>query len=143
MNTPKSLLLFSALFIMNQSFGQSFVLQETNIKKNTTQAVNTARKCELVLLKKQTLYTLPFSSKSSLSNNAINSLAEKFTNFYPKESAKGDGPFMERGFENPRDQIVKLTYAYMLPDKYETTDYAQIIVFLTTATPVRKSLIFR
>jgi len=50
---------------------------------------------------------------------------------------------MERGFENPRDQIVKLTYAYMLPDKYETTDYAQIIVFLTTATPVRKSLIFR
>jgi|GEM_PF-3543397 cell division septation protein DedD len=129
MNKLKSLLLSTALFIICQSFGQSFVLQETNVKKNVTQCVNTAKKCQLVLLKKQTLYTLPFSTKSSLTNNAINSLADKFTNFYPKESAKGDGPFIERGFENPRDQIVKLTYAYISPNLYETTDYAQVVVF--------------
>jgi len=128
MNKVKSVLRLAALFMVYQSFGQSFVLQETNVKKNTTQCINLAKKCRYVLLRQQSLYTLAISGKSTLTANSVNMLADKFTNFFPKESAKGEGLLLDRGFENPRDQIVKLTYAFLPPGKYETTDYAQIVV---------------
>lgn len=136
MNKLAYFLVSSAFFSSCHSFaqttpsaGQSFIIQETNIKKNTAQCVGAAKKCARVLLKQQTAYTLAFSSKSRLTNNAINGLSDKFINFFPKESKKDEGPVIERGFESQRDQIVKLTYAYLPPDKYETTDYAQVIVF--------------
>jgi len=128
MKKLKIVLLLSVPFMFCESFGQTFVIQETNVKKNTTQCINAVKKCQQVLLRRQTMYTLAFSNKSTLTANAINTLSDKFSNFFPKESAKSEGRVMERGFENPRDQIVKLTYAYVPPDKYETTDYVQVIV---------------
>jgi len=129
MKNRKALLLLFALVIFCPSFGQTFVLQETNIKKNTAQCVNAAKKCELVLLRKQTLYTLSFSNKSSLTNHVVNDLSEKFIKFFPKESlAQGDGPVIERGFESQRDPVVKLTYGFIPPNKKATTDYVQVIV---------------
>src|SRR5882757_1227584 len=104
MNKIKSVLLSTALFIVGQSLGQSFVVQEMNVKKNTTQCINLAKKCHMVLLKQQTLYTLAISGKSTLTTNTVTILSDKFTTFFPKESAKGDGPWIERSFQNPREE---------------------------------------
>ncbi len=129
MKKLKPLFLFSGLLICIQSFGQSFILQETNIKKNTSQCINAAKKCKLVLLKKQTMYTLPFSNKSTLTNNALNALSEKFMKVFPKEVPYDvDGVVIERAPRNERDQVVKLSYGFLAAGKKETTNYVLLIV---------------
>jgi hypothetical protein len=131
MNLRKSLLILSALFIFQLSFGQTnFIIQETNVKKNLTQCINLTKKSALVLLKKQTVYTIPISSKSTLTAVAMTKLSEKFTVVFPKENTgKGDERVIERGFADERNQIVKLMYANIAKDQRQTTNYAQIIVY--------------
>jgi hypothetical protein len=131
MNLRKSLLLLSALFIFQLSFGQTnFIIQETSVKKNLTQCITLTKKSANVLLKKQTVYTIPISNKSTLTAVAINKLSEKFTVVFPKENTgKGDERVIERGFADERNQVVKLMYGNIAKDQRQTTNYAQIIVF--------------
>jgi hypothetical protein len=125
----KPLLFSSALLFCFQSFAQSFIIQETNIKKNTSQCINLAKKCKMVLLKKQTMYTLPFSSKSTITNNFLNQLSEKFMRVYPKEASQDvDGTTIERLPGNEREQVVKLTYGFLAPNTNQTTDYVLLSV---------------
>ena len=131
MNLRKPFLLLSALFFFQFSFGQTnFIIQETSVKKSLTQCINLAKKSANVLLKKQTVYTIPISSKSTLTAVAINKLSEKFMNVFPKENTlKGDERVIERGFVDERNQVVKLMYAFIAKDQRQTTNYAQVIVF--------------
>src|SRR5438309_393339 len=87
MNLRSFFLLLSALFLFQLSFGQTnFIIQETNVKKNLTQCITLAKKTANVLLKKQTVYTIPISSKSTLTAVAITRLSEKFMTVFPKEN---------------------------------------------------------
>ncbi|HEV8514332.1 MAG TPA: hypothetical protein VGQ59_13720 [Cyclobacteriaceae bacterium] len=131
MNLRKSLLLLLALSIFQFSFSQTnFIIQETSVKKNLTQCINLAKKSANVLLKKQTVYTIPISSKSTLTAVAITKLSEKFTVVFPKSNTgKGDERVIERGFSDERNQIVKLMYGFIAKDQRQTTDFAQIVVF--------------
>jgi len=130
MKILRTFLFVSALFIFCQSFGQNFILQETNVKKNLTQCINLAKKSALVLLKKQTAYTIPFSTKCTLTAVAITRLSEKFSVVFPKENTgKGDERVIERPFADERNQIVKLMYGFMAKGQTTTTDFAQVIVY--------------
>jgi len=131
MKTPKIFLILSASFIFQLSLGQTnFIIQETSVKKNLTQCINIAKKSANVLLKKQTVYTIPISSKSTLTAVAITKLSEKFTIVFPKENTgKGDERVIERGFADERNQIVKLMYGHIAKDQRQTTNFAQIIVY--------------
>ncbi len=139
MKTAKPIILSFALIIFYPSIGQKFIIQETNIgKKNTaSQYLNLAKKCKLVLLKKQTLYTLPISSKSTLTNNSINALADKFTDGFPKgiDPLKSDERVIERGYENKREDVVQLTYCVLPANQYTTTDYIQMTVYFDSSGP--------
>ena len=100
-----------------------------SVKKSLTQCINLTKKSANVLLKKQTVYTIPISGKSTLTAVAINKLSEKFMNAFPKENTlKGDERVIERGFADERNQVVKLMYANIAKDQRQTTNYAQIIV---------------
>jgi len=131
MKTQRSLLLLFALSIFQFSFAQTnFIIQETNVKKNLSQCINLTKKSANVLLKKQTVYTIPISSKSTLTAVAITKLSEKFSIVFPKENTgKGDERVIEKQFADERTQIVKLTYGFIAKDQRQTTNYAQIIVY--------------
>jgi hypothetical protein len=130
MKTSKAFLFVFALFIACQSFGQNFIIQETNVKKNLTQCINLTKKAGLVLLGKQTAYTIPFSNKSTLTAVAIRGLSEKYTVVFPKENnGKGDARVIERPFADERNQIVKLMYGHLTTGQNATTNYAQVVVY--------------
>jgi len=130
MKTLRAFLLICSLFIFCESFGQNFIIQETNVNKNLSQCVNLAKKSALVLLKKQTVYTIPFSTKSTLTAVAITKLSEKFSVVFPKENTgKGDERVIERPFADERNQIVKLMYGFLTKDQKATTNYAQVVVY--------------
>ena len=138
MKTSKLLLLLVAQIVFYPSIGQNFAIQQTNTgkKSNASQYINAAKKCKLVLLKKQTLYTLAISSKSTLTTSSVNKLAEKFANAFPKgiDPLKGDERVVERGFENKED-VVQMTYCVMGANQYTTTDYVQMAVFFDSSGP--------
>jgi len=131
MKTQRTFLLLLALSIFQFSFAQTnFIIQETNVKKNLSQCVTLAKKSANVLLKKQTVYTIPISSKSTLTAVAITGLSNKFMTVFPKENTgKGDERIIEKEFADERNQIVKLMYGFIAKDQRQTTNYAQIIVY--------------
>ncbi|MBI3481736.1 MAG: hypothetical protein HY015_01950 [Bacteroidetes bacterium] len=118
------LLLFGS-FILFRSFGQNFVLQESNLdEKKNSQYFATVKKCESVLLKKEPISSLPFSSKSTLTNNYLKELCDKFPQLRPSGEFE---KVINRDFRNA-EKIIKLTYTYVAPDKNETTKYIQLFV---------------
>ena len=131
MKTQRTFLLLLALSIFQFSFAQTnFIIQETNVKKNLSQCVTLAKKSANVLLKKQTVYTIPISSKSTLTAVAITGLSNKFMTVFPKENTgKGDERIIEKEFADERNQIVKLMYGFLTKDQKATTNYAQVVVY--------------
>jgi hypothetical protein len=124
-------------FVLGQNgYAQKFVLQETNVdrKKNANQYINVAKACEALFLKKQTLATIPISDQSSLTNNAINALSDKFIANLPKEikpdimAGKGHEAVVNRDLKGERQRMVKLTYGVMSPNQNNTYNYVQIVV---------------
>ena len=121
---------------------QNYVLQETNIdpQKNQSQFIYAAKRCEAVLEKRSPVTSLAFSGNSTLTNNFINGLSDKFlANFQPSK-IPDYGPVIERASANNRDKMVSLTYALFAPDKRITDKYVQLVVFFDKASPSPKIL---
>ncbi|MGC4023053.1 MAG: hypothetical protein QM734_14470 [Cyclobacteriaceae bacterium] len=133
-STP--LVLWLVLALGQHGFAQKFILQETNVdrKKNANQYINVAKGCQALFLKKQTIATIPISDQSSLTNNAINALSDKFVANLPKEmkpdimSGKGNEAIVNRDLKGERQRVVKLTYGVMSPNQNNTYNYVQIVV---------------
>ncbi len=131
MKNIKSVLLLLALLIFFPSFSQKFVVQETNLdKKKISQYLSAARRCRAALLKEQNIGSLPFSSNSSLTNNSLNALSDRFINLFPKglKPSEADGQVVERALLPQKEQVIKLTYGFLPLDKKATTDFIQLTV---------------
>ncbi len=142
MNKLKSLLLPCALFMVYGSTAQNYVIQETNIdpQKNLSQFIYAAKRCEAVLEKRSPVTSLAFSNNSTMTNNFINALSDKFVSNFPPSKIADYGPVIERTAVNDRDKIVKLTYALFAADQRSTDKYVQVVVFFDKASPSPKIL---
>ncbi len=123
----KSLVLgLFGLFIVCNSFGQNFILQESNLdtKKNSQYFV-IAKRCESVLLKKEAISSLQFSSKSTLTNNYLKDLCDKFPILRPAGDYE---KVIKRDFKSVTDKLIKFTYTFVPPDKNNTAKYVQLFI---------------
>ncbi len=114
------------LFIVGKSFSQNFILQESNLdtKKNSQYFV-IAKRCESVLLKKEPISSLQFSSKSTLTNNYLKDLCDKFPLLRPAGDYE---KVIRRDFKTATDKLIKYTYTFVPPDKNNTAKYVQLFV---------------
>src|SRR5260370_10334101 len=125
--SKKSLVLgLFGLFIVCNSFSQNFILQESNLdtKKNSQYFV-IAKRCESVLLKKEPISSLQFSSKSTLTNNYLKDLCDKFPILRPAGDYE---KVIKRDFKSATDKLIKFTYTFVPPDKNNTAKYVQLFV---------------
>src|SRR5258707_426396 len=119
------ILLFGS-FTVFKSFGKNFILQESNlVTKKTSQYFVIVQRCESVLLKKESISSLPFSSKSTLTNNYLKDLCDKFPVLRPAGNYE---KVIKRDFNSASDKIIKLTYTFVPPDKNNTAKYVQLFV---------------
>lgn len=114
------------LFIVCNSFSQNFILQESNLDpKKNSQFFVIAKRCESVLLKKEEISSLQFSSKSTLTNNYLRDLCNKFPQLRPAGDYE---KVIKRDFKSATDKIIKFTYTFVPPDKNNTAKYVQLYI---------------
>src|SRR5882672_8069473 len=86
MSKVKLFLSLGLIISYYQSLSQkNYVILETNLDKSVqAQCLSTARRCEAVMLKNSPPTSLSFSNNSTMTNNAISNLSERFIASYPK-----------------------------------------------------------
>ena len=138
MSKVKFLLSLGLLICGFKSFSQkNFVIQETNIDKNkAAQFISAARRCEAVLLKNSPPTSLAFSNNSTLTNNSINNLSERFLASYPKSKpSSSTDRIIERVLTREKPNAVRFTYCFMQQGKYTTADFVQLTVIFDPGSP--------
>jgi hypothetical protein len=127
----KILLAFGLIFNYYQSFSQkNYVILETNLDKSKiSQCLSTARRCEAVMLKNSPPTSLAFSSNSTMTNNAINNLSERFIATYPKSKpSSSTDQIIDRVLVKEKPNAIRLTYCSLPKDKNVTSDFVQLVV---------------
>ncbi len=131
MSKVKLFLSFGLILFYYQSVSQkNFVLLETNLDKNKVQqCLSTARRCEAVLLRNSPPTSLNFSENSSITNNSVNNLIERFNNAYPKSKpSSSNDPLIERVLVKEKPNAIRLTYSFLPQDQSSTLDFVQMII---------------
>jgi len=126
MSKKNFVLCLFGLLIVRTSFSQNFILQESNLDpKKNSQFFVIAKRCESVLLKKEEISSLQFSSKSTLTNNYLRDLCNKFPQLRPAGDYE---KVIKRDFKSATDKIIKFTYTFVPPDKNNTAKYVQLYI---------------
>lgn len=131
MTKVKLSLVLGLILSYYQSVSQkNFVLFETNLDKSKVQqCLSTARRAEAVLLRNSPPTSLNFSENSSITNNSVNNMIERFNNAYPKSKpSSSNDPLIERVLLKEKPNAIRLTYASLPEGQNVTADFVQMIV---------------
>ncbi len=91
--------------------------------------MSTVRRCEAVMLKNSPPTSLTFSNNSTITNNAIGGLSERFIGAYPKSKpSSSNDPIIERVLVREKPNAIRLTYCFLPQDQNATADFVQMIV---------------
>src|SRR6185369_15474234 len=117
MSKVKLILSFGLILCYYQSISQkNYVILETNLDKSVvSQCLNTARRVEAVMLKNSPPTSLTFSNNSTITNNAIGNLSERFIAAYPKSKPSSlNDQVIERVLVREKPNALRLTYCSLV-----------------------------